>query len=173
MTGLPALLPTNYADGQAVHATTDDASGGGIDAWMTAINALITMLGGEGVTVATLSTPALTNPTINGYTELVQALGTCSSSKTIGALTNGTVVTGTLTSATACTFTMPTATAGTSFLLILHQPASGTATTATFTGVKWPGGTAPTITATLSAVDILSFVADGSYWYGTFVQAFA
>jgi hypothetical protein len=46
-------------------------------------------------------------------------------------------------------------------------------TTATFTSVKWPNGSAPTITATASAVDILSFIADGSYWYGSYAQAFA
>jgi hypothetical protein len=67
---------------------------------------------------------------------------------------------------------MPTATAGKSFVLILTQAATGM-TTATFTGVKWPNGSAPTITATASAVDILTFIADGSYWYGSYAQAFA
>jgi hypothetical protein len=105
------------------------------------------------------------------YTESVVANGTVGSTKTLD-LTSGTVHTATLTASTPCTFTMPTATAGKSFILILTQAATGM-TTATFTSVKWPGGTAPTITATASAVDTLSFVANGSVWYGTFVQAFA
>ena len=105
------------------------------------------------------------------YTEGVVAIGAIGASTTIS-LTNGTFQTATLTASTPCTVTMPTATAGKSFILILTQAATGM-TTATFTGVKYPGGTAPTITATASAVDIISFVANGTVWYGTFVQAFA
>ena len=117
------------------------------------------------------TSPTLTNPTVTNYVETLQAVGTVGATSTL-ALTTGTVLTATLTASTPCTFTMPTATAGKSFILKLIQASSGM-TTATFTGVKWPGGTAPTITATASAVDILSFVADGTNWYGTFVQAFA
>jgi len=117
------------------------------------------------------TSPTLTNPTVTNYVETLQAVGTVGATSTL-VLTTGTVLTATLTASTPCTFTMPTATAGKSFILKLTQAASGM-TTATFTGVKWPGGTAPTITATASAVDILSFVADGTNWYGTFVQAFA
>jgi hypothetical protein len=124
--------------------------------------------GGTGQT--TLTALPLTTPTITGYIETVNALGTVGATNTIAALSNGTVVTATLTSATACTFTMPTATAGQSFVMILKQPASGTATTATFTGVKWPAGTAPTITATVGRCDILAFLSDGTNWYGSFNQ---
>jgi hypothetical protein len=127
---------------------------------------LATLAGSE-----TFTNKTLTNPTITNYTETLQAIGTVGASSTL-ALTNGTVLTATLTASTPCTFTMPTATAGKSFILILTQAASGM-TTATFTGVKWPAGTAPTITATASAVDILSFVANGSFWYGSAAQAFA
>jgi hypothetical protein len=112
------------------------------------------------------------NTTFLGYTEGVVSIGTVGASHTLS-LTNGTVQTATLTSATACTFTMPTATAGKSFVLLLRQPTSGSTTTATFTGVKWSGGTAPVITATLGRMDILSFFADGTNWYGSFIQNFA
>jgi hypothetical protein len=117
------------------------------------------------------TSPTVNNPTITNYVESVVATGTVGASATLS-LTNGTVITATLTSATACTFTMPTATAGKSFILLLKQPASGTATTATFTGVKYPVTGAPTITATLGKMDILTFVADGTNWYGSYVQGY-
>jgi hypothetical protein len=111
------------------------------------------------------------NTSFKNYTEGVVAIGTVGATHTFD-LTNGTVQTATLTSATAATFTMPTATAGKSFVLLIKQPASGSTTTATFTGVKWSGGTAPTITATLGRLDVISFFADGTNWYGSFVQNF-
>jgi hypothetical protein len=111
------------------------------------------------------------NTSFKNYTEGVVAIGTVGATHTF-VLTNGTVQTATLTSATACTFTMPTATAGKSFVVLLKQPASGSTTTATFTGVKWSGGTAPTITATLGRLDVISFFADGTNWYGSFIQNF-
>jgi hypothetical protein len=113
---------------------------------------------------------ATSNLTLTGnYTESVVAIGSSGTTKTLS-LTSGTFQTVTLTG--NCTFTMPTATAGQSFSLIVSQDATG-GRTATFTSVKWPAGTAPTITATASAVDILSFVSNGTFWYGTAVQAFA
>ena len=119
----------------------------------------------------TLTNKTLTNPSVNNYTEGVVSIGTVSSSHTL-ALTNGTVQTATLTASTACTFTMPTATAGKSFILLLKQAASTGNGTATFTGVKFSGGTAPTITATAGKMDILTFTADGTNWYGSFIQNF-
>ena len=109
------------------------------------------------------------NTAFKNVTDGVVAIGTVGASHTFD-LTNGTLQTATLTSATAATFTMPTATAGKRFTLFIKQPAAGTITTATFTGVKWSGGTAPTITATLGRLDIINFYADGTNWYGTFVQ---
>lgn len=161
-------LPTTYATGDSIGASTDSRSGGGINGWTTAINANTDLLNGTAAGTATLK-----NPTVNGYTEAVQALGTVGATATVGALTNGTLVTATLTASTATTFTLPSAAAGESFVLILHQPGTTGAATATFTGVKWPGGTAPTITATAGAIDILSFVSDGTNWYGNYAQAFA
>jgi len=125
---------------------------------------------GTGANVFATS-PTIATPTINGYTEGTVAQGTVGATSSL-AITSGTVITATLTSATACTFTMPSVGAGKSFALYLKQPASGTPTTATFTGVRWPGGTAPTITATLGRMDVLSFISDGTYWYGTFIQNF-
>lgn len=119
----------------------------------------------------TLTNKTLTNPSVNNYTEGVVAIGTVSSSHTLS-LTNGTVQTATLTASTPCTFTMPTATAGKSFILLLKQAASTGNGTATFTGVKYSGGTAPTITATAGKMDILTFTADGTNWYGSFIQNF-
>jgi hypothetical protein len=114
---------------------------------------------------------SIVNPTIQNYTESVNASGTVGSSATLS-LTSGTVITATLTSATACTFTMPSVAAGKSFVVLLKQPASGTATTATFTGVKWNSSGAPTITATVGKMDILSFISDGTNWYGSYSQGY-
>jgi hypothetical protein len=111
------------------------------------------------------------NTEFKNYTEGVVAIGTVGATHTFD-LTNGTVQTATLTSGTAATFTMPTATAGKSFVFFVKQPASGSTTTATFTGVKFSGGTAPTITATLGRLDVISFFADGTNWYGSFIQNF-
>lgn len=111
------------------------------------------------------------NTAFKNVTDGVVSIGTVGATHTFD-LTNGTLQTATLTSATAATFTMPTATAGKRFTLLIRQPASGTPTTATFTGVKWSGGTGPTITATLGRLDIINFYADGTNWYGTFVQNF-
>ena len=111
------------------------------------------------------------NTAFKNVTDGVVAIGTVGASHTFD-LTNGTLQTATLTSATAATFTMPTATAGKRFTFLVKQPASGSTTTATFTGVKWSGGSAPTITATLGRLDIINFYADGTNWYGTFVQNF-
>ena len=110
-----------------------------------------------------------TNPTITNYTEAVVAIGNTGTLQTLS-LTSGTVQTATLTG--NCTFTMPTNVAGKSFVLILNTGSS--AYTATFSSVKWPNNTAPTITAGSSTPrwDILSFFADGTNWYGSFVQAF-
>lgn len=119
----------------------------------------------------TLTNKTLSNPTVNGYTEGVTALGTVTSSATIS-LASGTVITATLTASTACTFTMPTATAGKSFVLLLKQAATTGNGSATFTGVKWNTASAPTITATAGKMDILSFFADGTSWYGSIVQGF-
>lgn len=119
----------------------------------------------------TLTNKTLTNPSVNNYTEGVVAIGTVTTASTLS-LTNGTVQTATLTASTACTFTMPTATAGKSFILLLKQAATTGNGTATFTGVKFSGGTAPTITATAGKMDILTFTADGTNWYGSFIQNF-
>ena len=115
-----------------------------------------------------LTNKTLTNPTVTNYVESVVAIGNTGTSQTI-ALTSGTVQTATLTG--NCTFTMPTATAGKSFILLLRQDGTGSRT-ATFTSVKFNAAGAPTITATANKMDILTFVADGTNWYGSFVQGY-
>ncbi len=111
------------------------------------------------------------NLTLYSYTESVAASGTVTTAATLS-LATGTVLTATLTASTACTFTMPTNVAGKSFVLLLKQAAATGNGTATFTGVKWPTAGAPTITATAGKMDILTFVADGTNWYGTYVQGY-
>lgn len=120
---------------------------------------------------STISSASLSNPTVSAYTETVVALGTVTSSATIS-ISAGTIITATLTASTACTFTMPTATAGKSFTLLLKQAATTGNGTATFTGVKWASAGAPTITATAGKMDILTFIADGTNWYGTYLQGY-
>jgi hypothetical protein len=111
------------------------------------------------------------NTTVTSYVEAVVAIGTVTSASTIS-LTNGTVQTATLTASTACTFTMPTNAAGKSFVLFLKQAATTGNGTATFTGVKWATAGAPTITATAGKMDILTFIADGTNWYGSYLQGY-
>jgi hypothetical protein len=142
------------------------ANSGGALANATAGTDYVTPTGSE-----TLSGKTLTNPTVTNYVESVVAIGTVTTASTLS-LTSGTVQTATLTASTACTFTMPTATAGKSFILLLKQAATTGGGTATFTGVKYSGGTAPTITATAGKMDILTFTADGTNWYGSFIQNF-
>jgi hypothetical protein len=117
------------------------------------------------------TSPTVNNPTVTNYVETVVAIGTVTTSNTIS-LTSGTVQTATLTASTACTFTMPTATAGKSFILLLKQAAVTGNGSATFTGVKYGSAGAPTITATAGKMDILTFVADGTNWYGSYVQGY-
>ena len=106
--------------------------------------------------------------TFLNYTESVVAVGNSGTAKTLS-LAKGTVQTVTMTG--NCTFTMPATTAGMSFTLIADT-GDGDFTGA-FTSVKWPANTAPTLTTTASRWDILAFISDGSYWYGSYIQAFA
>jgi hypothetical protein len=166
---ITGITDLTVADGgTGVSTLTGIVKGNGTSAFSaaTAGTDYVTPTGSE-----TLTNKTLTNPSVNNYTEGVVAIGTVTSSHTL-ALTNGTVQTATLTASTACTFTMPTATAGKSFILLLKQAASTGNGTATFTGVKFSGGTAPTITATAGKMDILTFTADGTNWYGSFIQNF-
>jgi hypothetical protein len=148
------------------------ANGGtGITSFGTGVaTALGQNVSGSGSIVLGTS-PTVNNPTVTNYIESVVVIGTVTTANTLS-LTSGTIQTATLTASTACTFTMPTATAGKSFVLLLKQAASTGNGTATFTSVKWSSGGAPTITATAGKMDILTFVADGTNWYGSYVQGY-
>ena len=166
---ITGITDLTVADGgTGVSTLTGIVKGNGTSAFSaaTAGTDYVTPTGSE-----TLTNKTLTNPSVNNYTEGVVAIGTVTTTNTIS-LTSGTVQTATLTASTACTFTMPTATAGKSFILLLKQAAATGNGTATFTGVKFSGGTAPTITATAGKMDILTFTADGTNWYGSFIQNF-
>jgi hypothetical protein len=112
-------------------------------------------------TTPTITTAALTNPTVTNYVETPYSAN--SSTAITLSLANGTVQIITLTG--TATITMPTAVSGKSFTLLLKQDATGSRTV-TWTTVSWPGGTAPTITSTASKMDKYVFISDGTYWYG-------
>jgi hypothetical protein len=144
----------------------------------TGANTLAAAVAGTDYSTAaateTLTNKTLSNPTITGYAETVQALGTLTTSTTLPALSGGTVMTATLTASTAATVTMPAVVSGVSqsFTLILHQAATTGAGTATFTGVVWSAAGAPTQTTTAGSVDIYSFISDGTTWRGSYVQGY-
>jgi hypothetical protein len=160
------------ATGTAKSIKFKNASGTGTLEWTPTTNRTWTVPDATDQAVGRNTTDTLTNKTlvahtVTNYTESVVAIGNTGTAQTI-ALTNGTVQTATLTG--NCTFTMPTATAGKSFVLLLKTGAGGF--TAAFTGVKWPSAGAPTITATAAKMDIITFVADGSAWFGSYVQGY-
>lgn len=135
--------------------------------WESGITDFSTITGtGDAVlgTSPTITTAALTNPTVTNYVETPYSAN--SSTAITLALTNGTVQIITLTG--NATITMPTAVSGKSFIMFLKQDATGSRTV-TWSTVAWPGGTAPTITSTASKQDIYSFFSDGSKWYGVTV----
>jgi hypothetical protein len=154
-------LPANYTTGQSFTAAEEDAV-------ETAVNADTNELSGASSGVILL------NPTITGYTETIQSVGTVTTTKTLPAVSNGTVLTATLTASTACVFTMPAVVAGksTSFVLLLKQAATTGGGTATFTGVKWPSSGTPVQTSTAATMDSYTFISDGTEWYGSYNQGY-
>lgn len=143
----------------------------------------------DTLTNKTLTAPTINTPTISsgsytalsvqGYLELIQALGTATTSKTIATtFSNGSVVTCTLTNGDTCAFTLPAPVASwaMSFTLIVYQPAttgSGEYSFSTPSGsIFWPTAGAPNMTNGANAVDIITFVSDGTNWFGSYVQGY-
>jgi hypothetical protein len=139
-------------------------------------NAATQTLTNKTLTSAIINSATLNSPTVKGYTEQVQALGTVTTSKTIGVLSSGTLVTATLTNGDTCIFTMPSPVAGQSFVLIVHQPGTTGSGEYSFTtpsgSMLWPSAGAPNMTNGVSMIDILSFFSDGTNWYGSYSQGY-
>jgi hypothetical protein len=121
-----------------------------------------TLITGSGSNVLSTS-PALTNPTITGYTETLYAPAE-GSSFTV-ALSNGTVQKLSLNA--NGTITLPSSVAGTSYVIIVTYSGAFTVTWAGGGAIKWAGGTAPTPTSVSGKYDIFSFFADGPNTYGS------
>lgn len=136
------------------------------------------VLGGTATGTYTLGgTPSITDPTITGYVEATQALGTVTTSKTIPAPSAGTLYSMTLTNADTCVITMPTAVTGMSFAVLIMQPSttgSGLVTWAGGTAPLWPAnGTAPAMSQGANAADLYTFFAFGfGGWLGSYVQGY-
>lgn len=60
--------------------------------------------------------------------------------------------------------------AGATYVLIVKQPAGANYTLSFTSDYKFSGGDAPTITAANGAIDILTFISDGTYLYGGYIQ---
>ena len=144
--------------------------GSGVLALQTGGVTAVTVSAAQAVTFAnalvspTLTTAAMTNPTITNYVETPYTANT-STAITLN-LANGTVQILTLTGSP--TITMPALVSGKSFVIYLKTGAGSY--TVTWSTVKWPGGTAPTITSAASKMDIYSFYCDGTNWYGATVS---
>ncbi len=160
---------------------TVKASGGATVATVAAADVVVFAAATNTPTTAagwsTVFQQTLVNPAIQGYTEMNQALGTVTTSKTIAALTNGTLVTATLTNGDACAFTLPAPVSGLSFLLFVQQPSStgsGTYSWVSPSGsVLWSSAGAPAMTQGANKADLIAFVcADGVNWYATATQGF-
>ena len=112
-------------------------------------------------------------------------IGTVGSAYTID-LQNGFTQECTLSGNQTCVFTLPSMPAGTSFKLVVKQPAVGAVPTvnggvgnqatneyrvgfATFPGVRWRGST-PAVTAAFRVADIFTFTSDGTDVWGTASQ---
>ena len=169
-----ATAGTDYSTPSATETLTNKTlSNPAISGNMTGT---FTISGGATISAPTINSPTIATPTINGYTEGVQALGTVTTSKTISALSNGTVCTCTLTASDTCAFTLPSPVAGQSFILFIKMPASGSGWGYNFTspsGQVYFPGTFQVATASVGEVDVVSFFSNGTNWYGNQIQGYA
>ena len=142
---------------------TDNTLSGTTAEFNTALSdgSFTTLAGTETLTNKTLTTAALTNPTVTNY---VETLYTSSGATYTVDLANGTLHKFTTTA--NATITLPSSVAGKSFIVIV---AYGGAHTLTFSGggtIKWAGGSQPTATSSGGAFDIFTFMQDGTNTYG-------
>ena len=142
---------------------TDNTLSGTTAEFNTALSdgSFTTLAGTETLTNKTLTTAALTNPTVTNY---VETLNTSSGATYTVDLANGTLHKFTTTA--NATITLPSSVAGKSFIVIV---AYGGAHTLTFSGggtIKWAGGSQPTATSSGGAFDIFTFMQDGTNTYG-------
>ena len=68
------------------------------------------------------------------------------------------------------TFTFSSPTNGGVYVLLVVQGAAHTLTWPA--AVKWPSSVTPTFTATANKLDVFTFIYDGTYYYGSYVQNF-
>lgn len=153
----PAGLKYPTADGTSNQIIKTD--GAGNLSFTTAATGDVTLTGTQTLTNKTIEAGVFTN----GYTEETVTANT-STAYTID-LANGSLQILTLTG--NCTFTFPTPTAGKGFTVLLKQDATGSRTITWPSSVKWPSSAAPTLTSTANKGDRLTFVADGTYWWGS------
>jgi len=111
---------------------------------------------------------------LKGYTEVVQTVGTVSTStynidcslSNIFDITLGANVTFTFTNSPASGLAQP-------ITIILRQPSVSPGKTASFTNAKYTDGVTPVLSTGASQIDVLTFfsVNGGSFWFGTFAMA--
>lgn len=120
--------------------------------------------------IATVTTNGtLTGATLTNPTETVFDDGNSGTSKTLQALSNGTIRKVTLTNNT--TLTVPAPVAGKSLILFIHTGAGGfTCALASASGnIRWPNGATYVATTTASRIDVVTFVShDGTNWYASY-----
>ena len=118
-------------------------------------------------TGATLTTPVINNPTVQGYVENTNTVAASGSAQTIS-IANSTFQAFTLTA--NCTFTLPTAVNGQSFTLIVYSN-TGAFTTSFVapagSSISWANQIVPLGTNIANRADLYSFVAHGTRWFAS------
>lgn len=124
-------------------------------------------------TGGTLGTAAYTAASAYASADSNNALGTCTTAKTVDWSTSKSF-TLTLTNGSNCALTFSNASAGNTITIDLTQASSGggTATASWATTTKWSGGTIPTISTGNSASDTCTIKFNGTDYRGSCIQNF-